>query len=95
MKAGECCSEGVVERLFLKKAPVVEIQVTNEFGCAKKILPGPGSPFCYFHHFLQLLRIKAFYRTSDNDVKTQIGVAVSVYVPIAILKKEYAPKQST
>ena len=35
----------------------------------------------------QHLRIKAFYGTSENAVKTQIWIAVSVYVLVAILKK--------
>ena len=35
----------------------------------------------------QHLRIKAFYGTSPNAVKTQIWVAVAVYVLIAIVRK--------
>jgi hypothetical protein len=35
----------------------------------------------------QHLRIKAFYGTSENAVKTQIWIAVSVYVLVAILRK--------
>jgi hypothetical protein len=33
------------------------------------------------------LRIKAFYGTSENAVKTQIWIAVSVYVLVAIVRK--------
>ena len=33
------------------------------------------------------LRIKSFYGTSENAVKTQIWTAISVYVLLAILKK--------
>jgi len=33
------------------------------------------------------LRIKTFYGTSENAVKTQIWIAVSVYVLVAIIKK--------
>jgi hypothetical protein len=33
------------------------------------------------------LRIKAFYGTSENSVKTQIWIAVSVYVLVAIVRK--------
>ena len=33
------------------------------------------------------LRIKAFYGTSENAVKTQICIAVSVYVLVAIVRK--------
>lgn len=35
----------------------------------------------------QHLRIKAFYGTSQNAVKTQIWIAVSVYVLVAIVRK--------
>ena len=33
------------------------------------------------------MRIKQFYGTSENAVKTQIWIAVSVYVLVAIIKK--------
>ena len=33
------------------------------------------------------MRIKAFYGTSENAVKTQIWIAVSVYVLVAIVRK--------
>ncbi len=42
----------------------------------------------FFKWLKQHLRIKAFFGTSDNAVKTQIWIAVSVYVLIAIIKKE-------
>ena len=35
----------------------------------------------------QHLRIKAFYGNSENAVKTQIWIAVSVYVLVAIIRK--------
>ena len=35
----------------------------------------------------QHLRIKAFFGTSENAVKTQIWIAISVYVLVAIIKK--------
>ena len=35
----------------------------------------------------QHLRIKCFYGTTENAVKTQIWIAVSVYVLVAIIKK--------
>jgi transposase len=41
----------------------------------------------FFKWIKQHLRIKKFYGTSDNAVKTQIWIAVSVYVLIAIIKK--------
>ena len=42
----------------------------------------------FFKWIKQHLRIKAFYGTSENAVKTQIWIAVSVYVLIAIIKKQ-------
>lgn len=36
------------------------------------------------------LRIKAFYGTSENAVKTQIWIALSVYVLVAIVKQRLA-----
>jgi len=36
----------------------------------------------------QHLRIKAFYGTSENAVKTQVWIAISVYVLVAIIKKQ-------
>ena len=41
----------------------------------------------FFKWIKQHLRIKAFYGTSQNAVKTQIWIAISVYVLVAILKK--------
>ena len=41
----------------------------------------------FFKWIKQPLRIKAFYGTSENAVKTQIWIALSVYVLVAILKK--------
>ncbi|MGC2167395.1 MAG: IS4 family transposase [Gallionella sp.] len=42
----------------------------------------------FFKWIKQNLRIKNFYGTSENAVKTQIWIAVSVYVLVAILKKK-------
>jgi hypothetical protein len=41
----------------------------------------------FFKWIKQHLRIKAFFGTSENAVKTQIWIAVSVYVLVAIVKK--------
>jgi len=41
----------------------------------------------FFRWIKQLLRIKAFYGTSQNAVRTQVWIAISVYVLVAILKK--------
>ena len=42
----------------------------------------------FFKWIKQHLRIKAFYETSENAVKTQIWIAISVYVLIALVKKK-------
>jgi transposase len=42
----------------------------------------------FFKWIKQYLRIKTFFGTTENAVKTQIWIAVSVYVLVAIVKKE-------
>jgi transposase len=42
----------------------------------------------FFKWIKQHLRIKAFYGTSENAVKTQIWIAVSAYVLVAIVRKQ-------
>jgi uncharacterized protein DUF4372/DDE family transposase len=44
----------------------------------------------FFRWIKQHLRIKAFYGTSENAVKIQVWIAVSIYVLVAILKKRLA-----
>jgi len=48
----------------------------------------------FFKWIKQNLRIKKFYGTSDNAVKTQIWIAVCVYVLAAIIKKQLSLKQN-
>jgi hypothetical protein len=48
----------------------------------------------FFKWIKQHLRIKAFFGTSENAVKTQIWIAVSVYVLVAIVKKRLKLKAS-
>ncbi len=67
----------------------------------------PGSKFGYvcpkaalawwnrfFRWIKQHLRIKAFFGTSENAVKTQVWIAISVYVLVAIIKKRLHLNQS-
>src|ERR1700732_2860604 len=65
--------------------------LTNQFGL-------PAATICdlyrsrwkvelFFKWIKQHLRIKRFYGTSENAVKTQIWIAVSVYVLVAIVRK--------
>jgi len=48
----------------------------------------------FFKWIKQHLRIKAFYGTSENAVKTQIWIAVCVYVLVAIVKKRLGLQHS-
>jgi Domain of unknown function (DUF4372)/Transposase DDE domain len=51
------------------------------------IYKSPWQVELFFKWIKQHLRIKAFYGTSENAVKTQIWIAVSVYVLVAIVRK--------
>jgi len=42
----------------------------------------------FFKWIKQHLRIKAFYGTTENAVKTQIWIAITIYVLVAIIKKQ-------
>jgi len=48
----------------------------------------------FFRWIKQHLRIKSFFGTSENAVKSQIWIAVSVYVLVAIVKKRLALSRS-
>ena len=48
----------------------------------------------FFKWIKQHLRIKAYYGTTENAVKTQIWIAISVYVLVAIVKKTLKLDQS-
>lgn len=48
----------------------------------------------FFKWLKQNLRIKAFYGTSPNAVKTQIWIAITVYVLVAIVRKQLALDRS-
>ncbi len=48
----------------------------------------------FFKWIKQNLRIKTFYGTSENAVKAQIWIAISVYVLVAIMKKRLKIKAS-
>jgi hypothetical protein len=48
----------------------------------------------FFKWIKQNLRIKSFYGTSENAVKTQIWIAVSVYLIVAIIKKQMNLQES-
>lgn len=48
----------------------------------------------FFRWIKQHLRIKAFYGTSENAVKVQIFIALSIYALVAILRKQLRPDLS-
>ena len=48
----------------------------------------------FFKWIKQHLRIKAFYGTNQNAVKTQLWIAVSVYVLVAIVRKRLGLEKS-
>ena len=56
------------------------LSITELYRCRWKIE-------LFFKWLKQHLRIKKFYGTSANAVKTQIWIAISVYVLVAIIKK--------
>ena len=64
--------------------------LTNNFVCSAQTIADlyryRGQIELFFKWIKQHLRIKAFYGTSENAVKTQIWIAVSVYVLVAIIK---------
>ena len=68
--------------------------LTNQFGlpattiCA--LYKGRWQVELFFKWIKQHLQIKRFFGTSENAVKTQIWIAVSVYVLVAIIKKRLA-----
>lgn len=74
------------------------IFLTNNFNLAASTIPKlykcRWQVELFFKWIKQYLRIKSFYGTSENAVKTQIWIAISVYVMIAILKKELGLSQS-
>jgi len=43
----------------------------------------------FFKWIKQHLRIKAFYGTSENAVRTQVWIAIAVYILVAIVKKRF------
>ena len=48
----------------------------------------------FFKWIKQHLRIKAFYGTSENAVKTQVWISISTYLLVAIVKKRLGLKHS-
>jgi len=68
--------------------------LTNHFGVPAKTVADlyryRWQVELFFKWIKQHLRIKSFFGTSENAVKTQIWIAISVYVLVAIIKKRLA-----
>ena len=97
MLAGFYASKGYAERLRRIRFKAPDTDKTLVFLTNNTTLPALTICALYknrwhvelfFKWIKQNLRIKCFYGTSENAVKTQIWIAVSVYVLIAIVKKE-------
>lgn len=74
------------------------IFLTNQFGLPAltitKVYRLRWQIELFFKWIKQHLRIKSFFGTSENAVKTQIWIAVSVYVLIAIIRKRLCLEMS-
>ena len=72
--------------------------LTNQFGLSPETIAAlyrnRWQVELFFKWIKQNLRIKSFYGTSENAVKTQIWIAISVYVLVAIIKKRLNLEQS-
>ncbi|QBE62038.1 IS4 family transposase [Pseudoduganella lutea] len=72
--------------------------LTNNFSLSPETIAGlykqRWQVELFFKWIKQHLRIKAFYGTSENAVKTQIWIAIATYVLIAIAKKRLQLPQS-
>ena len=72
------------------------IFITNQFSWSAKtiadIYKQRWQVELFFKWIKQHLRIKRFFGTSENSVKTQIWIAIAVYVLIAIIKKRLDSK---
>ena len=74
------------------------VYLTNNFDLAAstiaKLYRARWQVELFFKWIKQHLRIKAFYGTSENAVKTQIWTAIAVYVLVAIVKKRLGLEKS-
>ena len=85
-------------RLHDAKHDSTIVLITNQFQLSAQAI---GSLYrhrwqieIFFKWIKQHLRIKAFYGTSPNAVKTQVWIALSVYALIALLKKRWHSQAS-
>ena len=78
-------------RYFDEKQHRYFVFLTNNFSLSAKTIADlyrcRWQVELFFKWIKQHLRIKAFYGTSANAVKTQIWIAISIYVLVAVVKK--------
>lgn len=81
-------------RVYDAENQVTLVLLTNQFDVAPAVIAElyrkRWQVELFFKWIKQHLRIKAFYGTSENAVKIQVWVAISVYVLAALLKKQTA-----
>jgi len=74
-------------------APIVEGTALSATSSVRSLIEWPSHSWrveLFFTWVEQHLRITAFYATSENAVKTQMWIALSVYVLVAIVRKRLA-----
>jgi IS4 transposase len=75
------CANESTTRLFTNNFNLPPLTIAE-------LYPFEGQVELFFKWIKQHLRIKNFYGTSENALRTQIWIAISVYVLVAIVKKE-------
>lgn len=79
-------------RYFDKQTNKHFVFLTNNFTLSPLVIAGlyrsRWQVELFFKWIKQHLRIKAFYGTSENAVKTQVWIAISIYLLVAIVKKQ-------
>jgi len=79
-------------RYFVKLTNKNFVFLTNNFTLSPLVIAGlyrsRWQVELFFKWIKQHLRIKAFYGTSENAVRTQVWIAISVYLLVAIVKKQ-------
>jgi len=78
---------GYIDRLTGKKFVFLTNNFTKSATTVALLYKSRWRIELFFKWIKQHLHIKAFYGTSENAVKTQIWIAISVYVLVAIIKK--------
>jgi len=73
--------------------------ITNNFGVDSKTVADiyrcRWQVELFFKWIKGHLRIKSFYGTSENAVKTQVWIAISIYLLVGIMKKQWSIPMST